>query len=127
MSETASQIEVQIEKTSQALGSNFQELEHKVKSVTDWRLQFQKSPMTMVGVAFGGGIFLAALLSRPRRCRGNRRGSGSEVGYEPRPHSPWDSIKGALLGVAASRFTDFVADVIPGFHEQIERRRSDKA
>lgn len=127
MGETASQIEVQIEETRQALGSNFKELEHKVKSAADWRLQFRKNPMAMVGVAFGGGIFLAAILSRPRRYSRIRNGPASEAGFERSSHSPWDSIKGALMGVAVSRFTNFIADVVPGFHEQIERRRSDKA
>jgi hypothetical protein len=33
----------------------------------------------------------------------------------------WDNIKGALIGVAATRFKDFVGEVVPGFHEQFHR------
>jgi len=33
----------------------------------------------------------------------------------------WDNIKGALIGVAATRFKDFVGEVVPGFHEQFQK------
>jgi len=33
----------------------------------------------------------------------------------------WNNIKGALIGVAATRFKDFVGEVIPGFQEQFAR------
>ena len=32
----------------------------------------------------------------------------------------WDNIKGALIGVAAVRFKDFIGDVVPGFREQFQ-------
>ena len=35
----------------------------------------------------------------------------------------WDNIKGALFGVAATPFKDFVGEVVPGFHEQFNARR----
>jgi len=56
MGEATSQIEAHIENTRADLGSNLQELEQKVKSVTDWKQHFQKSPMTLLGAAFGGGF-----------------------------------------------------------------------
>ena len=58
MGETTNQIESYIETKREDLGSNLAELENKVKSITDWREQFRSNPMTMVGVAFGGGILL---------------------------------------------------------------------
>jgi len=64
MDQTTDQIEAHIETTRENLGANLQELEHKVKSVTDWRRQFRENPMRMLGVAFGGGILLAFLLGR---------------------------------------------------------------
>ena len=39
----------------------------------------------------------------------------------------WDNIKGALIGVAATRFKDFVAEVIPGFQEQYQRTEAKTA
>jgi hypothetical protein len=35
----------------------------------------------------------------------------------------WDNIKGALIGVAATRFKEFVGEVVPGFHEQFSAHR----
>lgn len=130
MGETTHQIEEHIENTREDLGSNFQELEHKVKSVTDWNQHFQKNPMTMLGVAFGGGILLASMLGGRRSRRRESRLSSHEAGAEPHAATDhqkhkaletWDSIKGALVGVAATRFKDFVGEVVPGFHEQYQK------
>ncbi len=67
MGETADQIEAHIEDTRDDLGANLRELEHRVKSATDWREQFRSNPLRMVGVAFGGGILLASVLGRNKR------------------------------------------------------------
>ena len=61
MGQTTRQIEAHIEDTREDLGANLNELEQKVKSVTDWKQQFRSNPMTMLGVAFGGGILLATM------------------------------------------------------------------
>jgi hypothetical protein len=128
MGETTDQIAAHIEDTREDLGSNLRELEQKVKSVTDWKQHFQNSPMTMVGVAFGGGILLASMLGGKH---GSRHGASAlAAGAEPHAGSDqqkykametWDNIKGAIIGVAATRFKDFVAEVIPGFDEQYQR------
>jgi hypothetical protein len=71
MGETTDQIEAHIEQARDALGSDLQELEDKVKSVTDWRRHFRSHPMPMLAAAFGCGVLLASMLgeSRPRRFR----------------------------------------------------------
>jgi Protein of unknown function (DUF3618) len=127
MGQTTNQIEAHIEDTREHLGSNLHELEQKVKSVTDWKQHFRTNPMTMLGVAFGGGVLLATLLAGK-----NRRGNGfAKLAAESQPHQgtdqqkhkaleTWDHIKDALIGVAAARVTDFVGDVVPGFHEQLQ-------
>ena len=135
MGETAYQIESHIEHTRQNLGSNLDELEQKVKSVTDWRQHFQTMPMTMIGVALGGGILLAALTGGQRRSRGERKPSNSAPGSEfrspggtPKQASmqTFDHLKDALVGVAAIRLKDFVEGIIPGFRDQYQRAE-DKA
>ena len=135
MGQTTHQIEAHIENTRENLGSNLHELESKVRAATDWKQQFRQRPMTMLGVAFGGGILLATMLggsrSRSRERGYSRRAGGSEshVGSDYRKQEAlgtWDNIKGALIGVAATRFKDFVDDVVPGFHEQF-RRTEEKA
>jgi hypothetical protein len=130
MGQTTHQIETHIENTRENLGSNLHELESKVRAVTDWKQQFRQRPMTMLGVAFGGGILLATMLggkgSRSRERGYARRAMESEshVGSDYRKQEAlgtWDNIKGALIGVAATRFKDFVGDVVPGFQEQLQR------
>lgn len=69
MGQTADQIETHIERTRDNLGSNITELEQKVKSATDWKHYFRNNPMTMMGVAFGGGVLLAVMLGNGRRHR----------------------------------------------------------
>jgi hypothetical protein len=72
MGETTDQIENYIEDKREDLSSNLQELETKVKTMTDWKHYFETSPMTMMGVAFGGGILLATMI-RGKRNRNHRR------------------------------------------------------
>lgn len=62
MGERTDQIEQQINRTREDLGENFNELEQKVKSAFDWRTQFEERPMTMLAIAFGGGVIASALL-----------------------------------------------------------------
>lgn len=61
MGETKSEIAAHIEETRSDLGSNLQELEQKVKAAVDWKQQFQQHSGTMLSVAFGGGLVIAAM------------------------------------------------------------------
>jgi hypothetical protein len=131
MGQTTHQIAAHIENTRDDLGSNLQELEQRVKSVTDWKQQFRARPMTMLGLAFGGGVVLATTMGRRRT--GPRGGlSESAYGHDRHPGKDhqirkvmetWDHIKGALIGVAAARVKDFVEDVGPGFREELSTHR----
>jgi hypothetical protein len=130
MGETTNQIEAHIERTRENLGANIQELEQKVKSATDWKHHFQNNPMAMMGVAFGGGILLAAMIGGKRRrspavseqARHSPRGTGR---HKHLALEAWDHITGALIGVAASRFKDFVDQIVPGFKEQFPRTQDE--
>jgi len=129
MDKTSRQIETHIEHTRDKLGSNIQELEHKVKSATDWKKHFQNNPMTMLGIAFGGGVFLAAMLGNGKHHRAYATDRPEQTrtphaGTDRQKHQAletWDNIKGALIGVAATRFKDFVGEVVPGFGEHFQR------
>src|SRR5512132_4291714 len=105
MGQTTHQIEAHIEDTRADLGSNLHELEQKIKSVTDWRQHFKTNPMTMLGVAFGGGILLATILSGRKNKRGEHGFSSPapsaelHAGTDHQKHKAletWDNIKGAL-------------------------------
>ena len=131
MGETKNQIENQIEDAREDLGSNLQELERKVKSVTDWKHYYAKSPMTMIGVAFGAGVLLAAMSGkkshRPRRRFVNSRNLDSHdlmSGVEhqkTKAMEAWENIKGALVGVAAAQVKDYVGEIVPGFRDHYDR------
>ena len=132
MGETTDQIAAHIESTRAHLGANLEELEGKVRSATDWRQHFEKNPMTLIGVAFGGGVVLARMAGRRRP---NRLAGMSSRMPETSPRvqhaasadqtqqvlDTWDHIKGALIGVAAERFKSFIGEVVPGFQEQFEK------
>ena len=142
MGETTHDIATHIDHAREDLGSNLQELEHKVKSVTDWRQQFQNNPMMMVGLAFGGGVFLATMAGG-RRNRLSGMSSPATVpltgesstraiasrGVIDREKQQvlqtWDHIKGALVGVAAARLKRFLGESIPGFEEQLRTTEGD--
>jgi hypothetical protein len=133
MGATTNQIESVIEKKREDLGSNLQELEQKVKSITDWRQQFRNNPMTMVAVAFGGGVVLASMLGSGGGNRGGRRTTQRSVephaGAERQSHmalETWDNIKGALIGVAANRFKGFIEEIVPGFQEEFRKTEAVK-
>jgi hypothetical protein len=129
MGETTHQIEAHIEDTRAHLGSNLHELEDKVKAATDWKQYFQTNPMTLLAVAFGGGVLLAGVLSRRENGFAEALSSrGTPSGLQPSTGSQThkamemlDQIKGALIGVAATRFKDFVGEIVPGFHEEFQR------
>lgn len=131
MGETTSQIEAQIAHSRETLGSNLHELEQKVKAVTDWKQHFRTSPVMLLGVAFGGGVMLATMLGGRRRSgQGDRSSSSHAGGAEPLARTSfqksqaletWDKIKGALIGVAATRVKDYVDEIIPGFNEEFRR------
>jgi len=44
------------------LSENLERLEERVKSTTDWRAQVERRPMTALGIAFGGGLLLGAVI-----------------------------------------------------------------
>ena len=130
---TTSDIESDIEAKRSDLRSNFQELEQKVKSVTDWRQHFRDRPGTMLTAAFGAGVLLAVIV-------GTRKSSADvddDLVYDVAPpreiaagrkHSAlkhWDTIKSALVGVAATRFTALLGDMIPGFQDHLTKPRAD--
>lgn len=58
MGETPDDIRHDVEKARDRLGQDLNELEYRVKSEFDWRVQFNRHPWVFLGTAFG----LAALI-----------------------------------------------------------------
>ncbi len=135
MGESADEIKREIEQQRNSLGNKFSELEGKAKSLTDWRGYFEKSPMTMIGVAFGGGILLASMTGG-RRSRRNRYSSertisdnvGSQIASLPsKTMETWEHVKGALFGVASTKAVQFLDEVVPGFGEHFGKEQKENS
>jgi hypothetical protein len=144
MGETPDQIERHIYEKRNELGENINELQQKVKTAVDWRAQFDQRPMTLLGLAFGGGLLLSMFFggrqnshrssSRSSRNRGRREsqlspygGSAKTQEWESKADSTWDNIRGAALAVVASRLGGLVEEVLPGFQEQYKRKRHERS
>ena len=62
MGKTADQIESHIDQTRGDLKSNLEELESRLRAVTDWRAQVDRHPGAMIAAALVGGALLSALI-----------------------------------------------------------------
>lgn len=135
MGETSNQIERQIITERGQLGQNLNELQSRVEQAADWRFQFQKRPMLMMGAALGGGMLLASLSGRRPRSKWLRQEDPCQVAHEHRRGTElqkskaletFDTMKGAVIGVAANTFKDLLGELVPGFHEQFEKTAREK-
>jgi hypothetical protein len=125
--ETPDQIETHIRETRQDLSANLNELEQKVKSVTDWRQQYQKSPGTFLAVALGGGLLLAMMTRRPRLplpqaaaiAPPPRRDAAVRSKVPTQFDHTISDIKSALIGVVSSQAKTVLSKLVPGFEEHL--------
>jgi len=127
MVETADQIERHIQRTRDELSQNVNELEVRVKTVLDWRTQTEERPGTMLALAFGCGVLLSALMPSGRRTK-RSFGDGwtaPQTNGNAKRSIPWEALKGALVGIATARLTEFVEELIPGFQHQLSKARQE--
>lgn len=132
MDETPDQIERHIRETRKDLGKNIDELESKVKKAFNWRAQFEDHPGTMIAVAFGGGVLLSALFSSNHSSGGRSYDRWNEPRESENPgrlhaldNQASDTVramKAALIGVAATKLTGFMDELLPGFKDHFESR-----
>jgi len=128
MGQTTDQIASHIESTREDLNSNLQELETKVKSATDWRHHFRRHPGLALAAAFGGGVLLSTLIGK-RRVPSPASPNASEAApaqTSASGHETWDAIKSALAGVAATKFAEMLAAVVPGFSEHLRNTEGER-
>jgi ElaB/YqjD/DUF883 family membrane-anchored ribosome-binding protein len=59
-------IKQHIDQTRAELGRNLSELEQRVKDVVDWRAYFDQDPFKVLAGAFGAGLLLGLVATRPR-------------------------------------------------------------
>jgi hypothetical protein len=129
VAERPDQIEQHIASTRHELRNNLHELEHKVKQAADWRTYYERNPMTIVGLAFGGGVLLATLMDgrRERRVTPFVAEAPSSAGYlTPAPQKGpvcdiWENVKAALIGLSGAKLRGFLDESLPGFSEHYDR------
>jgi uncharacterized protein DUF3618 len=143
MGERPDQIEREIVETRNQLTDNVGALERKVKDAVDWRTQFQQRPGTLLAMAFGGGALLCALLPSPRRSRRSRGSDSTSASqrnyptpsYQPSSAPPAKSsdlrgtveaLGSALLGAAVNQASGFFDSLLPGFHQEFTKARSNR-
>lgn len=66
MGKTTDQITNDIDQTREDLKANLEELEGRLKAVTDWRVQVNRHPGAMVAVAALGGALLSLMTGKRR-------------------------------------------------------------
>lgn len=135
MGQTTDQIETHIENKREDLKSNLQELEGRVKSATDWRHYFNQNPGMMIAAAFGGGVLLSAMM-RKRRTGGPFPSVSSSTPVDAESSvqtrtkhevlDKLDTIKTALVGVAATKFKGMLSQVVPGFSEHLAQTETQR-
>jgi hypothetical protein len=154
MGEKSDQLERHIHEQRNELGENIHELQEKVrnsvdkvKNSVDWRVQFQERPMTLIGIAFAGGLVASALFGRRRNSnyasssstdrwnnanRWNTEGRSDFSGNRPtknwqnKASSTWDDIKGAVIGLAATKAGSALEGILPGFQEHYQKRQEER-
>ena len=143
MGDKSEQIARHIEQQRRELLDNMVELEEKLTRAVNWRSQVEQRPMMMIGLAFGGGVLLSALLggrSRPRNqvawpaypptLPDDPRMSGRPLEVSGSTHrartgsATWENVKEALVGVAVAKAGSAVDHLLPGFREQYKKAQA---
>ena len=131
MGERSDRIEQHIQQERSDCRDNMIELRQKMARSVNWRVQCGERPLTMLGIAFGGGVLLSVLMGGTRRSRHGEvlpddlagHSAGAPV-WRPeveRGGSAWDVLKVALTAIAVARLTSFVEESIPGFRDEYRK------
>jgi hypothetical protein len=126
MAERPDQIEQHIASTRHELGNNLHELEYKVKQAADWKTYYERNPMMMVGLAFGGGVLLASMMGGKREGAPFTAPVPRSAGYltgatQRNPVSEtWQNMKAALIGLSGAKLRSLLDEAIPGFSEHYD-------
>lgn len=119
MSKASEHIAADIRLKRKALLANVEALQAKVRSVTDWRQQFERHPVMMTAAAVGAGALLATLVGGTERRRDPPDGALAADGpARPRPSSDrsgtrlarrvWEPLQEALIDIAVLRVTEML-------------------
>jgi len=133
MDRATDDIEQHLEDERQALRSNLEELEDRVRSALDWRRQFRSNTRAFLGIALGAGLLLGLMTARRTAVPAEPDYPALAGGPAPRYSDhrrrelslAWRSIESALIGVAAAKLKDALVNMLPGFRDQPAGRGRD--
>ena len=103
MNKTSDQIAADLRLKRQAFHASVEELQAKLKSVTDWRQQFEQHPVMMIAAAMGAGALLATVAGRAERRRATPPVSAVASPHRPVPVNRTTISKRALRARSGSR------------------------
>ena len=126
MAEKPDQIERHIASTRSELGTHLQELEDKVKQAADWKTYYERSPMTMLGLAFGGGVLLAGMAGGRRQGArpaypSQRDASAARGPQNSAIYDTLQNVRAALIGLSGAKLCGLLNQALPGFSEHYEK------
>ena len=151
MGQKSDQLERHIHETRNELGDNIHELQEKVrnsvdkvKNSVDWRVQFQERPMTLIGIAFAGGLVASALFRRRgssshssysrtsaadrwnTETRSDYSGDRRTKNWQNKASDAWEDIKGAVIGLAATKAGSALEELLPGFQQHYQKGQEER-
>jgi uncharacterized protein DUF3618 len=125
---TIHQIEAQIDRTREQLGSNLHELSRRVDAATDWQEYYRARPFAFLGAAaIGGAIAAVAVHAFSSRQSSSNWSEGARSAYD-RYDAPtrqvsdfWRNVQSAAVGLAAARLKEYIDSLLPGFNDHYQR------
>lgn len=127
MGEKADLIERHIQQQRGEFGDNVLELKQKVRRSVDWRAQVEERPLTMLGLAFGGGVLLSVLLDSRRGYSMPRLSSDVQpADRDPAQGGAWEMLKVAAIGLVATKLKEVVEELVPGFQDEYRKAEAGK-
>ena len=126
MGDTAEHLHWQIERAQEGLKEDLHALEAKASEAVDWRAQFEKRPLLMIGLAVGGGMLASSILGGGRSSRRQESAPAGTPMYRPaRAPTPASEkmrhIRDTVAALAAGVAADLLHEAVPGFKEQFEK------
>src|SRR6185436_10413507 len=106
-------IERHIDRQRGELRDNMAELKQKAAQAFDWRSQVETRPLTMIGIAFVGGVLLSGLMDRRRAMPHEAETMTASRRHGSALAGSLHQIKGALLALAATKLGSTVDKLLP--------------
>jgi len=121
-----------LETEREALGRNLDEMESRVKDMTDPKVFFDKHTGWILSAAIAGGFILSAALGKaaaqpPQKSRPVPGDGAGPVKFGAaqlqRVGETFDTILDGLVDVVSDKLYSFVADAVPGFQKPSDGRQ----